>query len=121
MPRNNEKTLSIGRDEIASAIRRVSILADERSRTVRFGLKKGSLEISASHSDLGDADETLMVDYDHEEFQIGFNYQYLLDFLSTVPETEVSFDFKDGESATQLRGLPGEEYLSRYIIMPMRI
>jgi DNA polymerase-3 subunit beta len=121
LPRTNELRFSIGRDEISSAIRRVAILADERSRTVRFGLRKGALEISASHSDLGEADETLVIEYDGDEFQIGFNYQYLLDFLGTIPETEVSFDFRDGESATQLRGLPGEEVLSRYIVMPMRI
>ena len=121
LPRNNERTFSIGRDEIAGAIRRVAILADERSKTVRFGLKKGVLDIAASHSDLGEADETIAIDYDQEEFQIGFNHQYLLDFLSTIPETEVAFDFKDGESAAQLRGLPGEDYASRYIVMPMRI
>ena len=121
LPRNNERTFSVGRDEVASAIRRVALLADERSRTVRFAVRKGALEIAASQADLGEADETLAIDYDQEEFQIGFNFQYLLDFLSTTPETLVSFDFKDGESATQLRGLPGEEYVSRYIVMPMRI
>ena len=121
MPRNNDRTFSIGRDEVAAAVRRIAILADERSKIVRFGLSKGSLEIASSHSDLGEANETIEIDYDNEEFQIGFNYQYIIDFLSTIPETEVSFEFKDGESATQLRALPGEEYNSRYIVMPMRI
>ncbi len=121
LPRSNDHTFAIGRDEVAAAIRRIAILADERSKTVRFGLSKGSLEIASSHSDLGEANETIEIEYDGEEFQIGFNYQYLTDFLSTIPETEVSFEFKDGESATQLRALPGEDYNSRYIVMPMRI
>ena len=121
MPRNNDRTFSIGRDEVAAAVRRIAILADERSKIVRFGLSKGSLEIASSHSDLGEANETIEIDYDNEEFQIGFNYQYLIDFLSTIPETEVSFEFKDGESATQLRALRGDDYSSRYIVMPMRI
>lgn len=121
MPRNNDRTFSIGRDEIAAAIRRVAILADERSKTVRFGIEKGALEIASSHADLGEASETLKIDYDGEGFQIGFNYQYLIDFLSTIPETQVSFEFRDGESATQVRALPGDEYRSRYIVMPMRI
>lgn len=121
LPRSNERTFSVGRDEIASAIRRVALLADERSHTVRFGIRNGALELAASHSDLGEADETLAIEYAQDEFQIGFNYQYVLDFLSTVPETEVSFEFKDGESAAELRGLPGTEYASRYIVMPMRI
>ena len=121
IPRNNDRTFSISRDDVVAAIRRVAILADERSKTVRFALGKGTLEIASSHSDLGDASEKLEIEYDQEEFQIGFNYQYLIDFLTTIPETEVSFEFKDGESATQLRALPGNDITSRYIVMPMRI
>jgi len=121
IPRNNDRTFSISRDDVAAAIRRVAILADERSKTVRFALGKGTLEIASSHSDLGDASEKLEIEYDQEEFQIGFNYQYLIDFLSTIPETEVSFEFKDGESATQLRALPSTNINSHYIVMPMRI
>ncbi len=121
LPRNNDRIFSISRDVLVAAIRRVAILADERSKTVRFSLNKGTLDIASSHSDLGDANETIEIEYEGEEFQIGFNHQYLTDFLSTIPETEVSFEFKDGESATQLRVLPGEEYNNRYIVMPMRI
>ena len=121
IPRDNDRIFIIGRDEVAAAIRRVAILADERSKTVRFSVAKGALDITANHAELGEANETLEIEYDQEEFQIGFNYQYLVDFLSTIPETEVSFEFKDGESASQIRGLPDETYSSRYIVMPMRI
>ena len=121
LPRNNDRTFVIDRDEVAAAIRRVSILADERSKTVRFAVSNGSLEIAASHSELGEANETLAIEYEKEGFEIGFNHQYLIDFLSTIPETEVSFEFKDGESASQIRALPSDDYSSRYIVMPMRI
>ncbi len=121
IPRNNDRTFVIDRDEVAAAIRRVAILADERSKTVRFAVSTGSLEIAASHSELGEANETLAIEYDKEGFEIGFNHQYLIDFLSTIPETEVSFEFKDGESASQIRALPSDDYSSRYIVMPMRI
>ena len=121
LPRNNDRRFVIDRDEVAAAVRRVAILADERSKTVRFGLAGGVLEIAASHSELGEANETLEIEYDDEEFNIGFNYQYLIDFLSTVPEVEVSFEFKDGESAMQIRALPSEDYNYRYVVMPMRI
>jgi DNA polymerase-3 subunit beta len=121
IPRNNDRSFPINRDEITAAIRRVAILADERSKSVRFSLGKNTLEVASSHSDLGDATETLDIEYPGEGFQIGFNFQYLVDFLTTLPETEVVFEFKDGESATQIRGLPGDDYTSRYIVMPMRI
>lgn len=121
LPRNNDRTFAIDREEIAAAIRRVAILSDERSHTVRLSLGKGTLEVTASHSDLGEAHETLEVAYNKEELQVGFNYQYLLDFLGTADESQVHFEFKDSESAAQLRTSSGTECNYRYVVMPMRI
>jgi DNA polymerase-3 subunit beta len=121
LPRGNDRTFLINRDEITDAIKRVAILSDERSRTVKMALGNNSLEVMASHSDLGEAHETLEVDYGKEELQVGFNYQYLLDFLGTADEPEISFEFKDSESAAQLRTHPATDYNYRYVVMPMRI
>ncbi len=121
LPRNNDRIVTLSREEITSAIKRVAILSDERSRTVKLLLSTGSIEITASHSDLGEAHETLEVDYDKEDLQVGFNFQYLLDFLTTADEPDVSFEFKDSESAAQLRTQPPSEYNYRYVVMPMRI
>jgi DNA polymerase III sliding clamp (beta) subunit (PCNA family) len=52
---------------------------------------------------------------------VGFNYQYLLDFLLTADEPEINFEFKDSESAAQLRTQPAGDYNYRYVVMPMRI
>ena len=121
LPRGNDRTFSINRDEITSAIKRVAILSDERSRTVKLALGNNALEITASHSDLGEAHETMEVEYEKEDLQVGFNYQYLLDFLQTADEPDVSFEFKDSESAAQLRTHPSTDYNYRYVVMPMRI
>ena len=121
LPRGNDRVFVVNRDEIAAAIKRVAILSDERSRTVKLALGNGALEITASNSDLGEAHESLEVDYKKEDLQVGFNYQYLLDFLTTADEPEVSFEFKDSESAAQLRAQPSTDYNYRYVVMPMRI
>jgi len=121
LPRNNDRVVTVNREEIASAIKRVAILSDERSRTVKLMLANSTMEITASHSDLGEAHETLEVDYEKEDLQVGFNYQYLLDFLTTADEPDVSFEFKDSESAAQLRTQPPSDYNYRYVVMPMRI
>jgi len=121
LPRNNDRTFTVNREEITAAVKRVAILSDERSRTVKLALSSGSIEITASHSDLGEAHETVEVDYQKEDLQVGFNYQYLLDFLTTADEPDVSFEFKDSESAAQLRTQPPGEYNYRYVVMPMRI
>src|SRR6185295_5894610 len=121
LPRNNDRTFAVDRDEITAAIRRVAILSDERSRTIKMAVAGGNLEITASHSDLGEAHETLEIDYNKEDLQVGFNYQYLLDFLATADETQINFEFKDSESAAQLRAIPSTDYNYRYVVMPMRI
>jgi len=56
-----------------------------------------------------------------EEIDIGFNAQYLQDFLSVVQEGKVNFEFKDGNSQAQLRPSETSEYDYKYIVMPMRI
>jgi len=121
LPRNNDRIIAVNREEITSAIKRVAILSDERSHTVKLALANGVLEITASHSDLGEAHETLEVDYGKEDLQVGFNFQYLLDFLTTADEPEVNFELKDSESAAQLRAQPPNDYNYRYVVMPMRI
>jgi len=121
LPRNNDRTFTIQREEIMAAVRRVALLSDERSRTVKLSLGKGLLEVAASHTDLGEAHETMEVAYTKEEMQVGFNYQYLLDFLGAVDEAQISFEFKDSESAAQLRTIESGEYNYRYVVMPMRI
>jgi DNA polymerase-3 subunit beta len=97
LPRNNDRTFAVDREEITAAIRRVAILSDERSRTIKVAVAGGTLEITASHSDLGEAHETIEIDYNKEDLQVGFNYQYLLDFLTAADETQVNFEFKDSE------------------------
>ncbi len=121
LPRGNDRTFTINRDEITAAIKRVAILSDERSHTVKLSVSAGALEITASHSDLGEAHETLDIGYNKEDLQVGFNHQYLIDFLTTLDDPDVSFEFKDSESAAQLRGQPASDYNYRYVVMPMRI
>ena len=121
LPRNNDRIFTLDREEITAAIKRVAILSDERSRTVKLAIANGSLEITASHSDLGEAHESIEIDYQQEGLQVGFNYQYLLDFLATSEAPQVNFEFKDSESAAQLRGVPSTEYNYRYVVMPIRI
>src|SRR5688572_13419194 len=55
LPRNNDRTFAVDREEITAVVRRVAILSDERSRTVKMALGNGTLEVTASHSELGEA------------------------------------------------------------------
>ncbi|MGH9430745.1 MAG: DNA polymerase III subunit beta [Terriglobia bacterium] len=122
LPRNNERLVGLEKGAIAGAIHRVSLLADERSRAIRIQVDKDKLEIFSSSGDLGEAHEVVDAEYDGEAMEIGFNYQYLLDFLNVVGEsTKVRLELKDEQSAGQLRPAEDGAYQYRYVVMPMRV
>jgi DNA polymerase-3 subunit beta len=121
LPRENNKAVVLERDELNDAVRRVSQLADQRSHAVKFAVAKEGVEISASSPEYGEAKETIEKEYKGEPLAIGFNAQYLLDFLAAAAEGPVSLELKDEQSAGQLRPLADEAYRYRYVIMPMRI
>jgi DNA polymerase-3 subunit beta len=121
LPKENNRALTLNREEITAAIRRVALLADDKSRAIKLLLSSNKLEISSSNVELGEAQETIETIYSSGPMQIGFNCQYLLDFLAVTEDDSVSFEFKDEQSAGQLRPATEEEYLYRYIVMPMRV
>ena len=121
LPRDNTKTIALDRGELNDALRRVSQLADQRSHAVKFAVAKEGVEISASSPEYGEAKETIEKEYKGEPLSIGFNAQYLLDFLAAAPEGPISIELKDEQSAGQMRPLADEAFRYRYVIMPMRI
>jgi len=121
LPREANKSLVLERGELQDALRRVSQLADLRTHAVRFILAKEGVEISASSPEYGEAKEAIDKEYAGEPITIGFNAQYLLDFLAAAPEGPISFEMKDDQSASQLRPMADESSRYRYIVMPMRI
>lgn len=122
LPRENKRIVELERGAVTEAIKRVALLADERSRAVRIQLDKGKIEISSSSGEYGEAHETLDADYQGDPLQIGFNYQYLLDFLNVLGDGgKVRLELKDEQSAGQLRPAGEDPFQYRYVVMPMRI
>lgn len=122
LPRENNRAVELDRDLLEAAVRRVALLADERSRAIRVQVDKDKFEISSTSGEFGEAHETLDVAFSGEALQIGFNYQYLLDFLGVLGSGgKVRLEFKDEQSAGQLRPAGEESLRYRYVIMPMRI
>jgi DNA polymerase III subunit beta len=115
-----DKALSLDRETLAAAIRRVSLLSSERSRAVRLSLASGRLDLAASSPDLGEAKESLPTSYEGAGVEIGFNAQYLLDFLGVAGSATVALELKDAESQGILRPQGEQEADHRYVVMPMR-
>src|SRR5271155_3706640 len=121
LPKDITKSIALHGEELGAAIARVAQFADERSRAVRIRLEKGELKLSASSTETGESEDSLEVDYNGDAMAIGFNAQYLLDFIKATGSGEVKLELKDAQSAGQLRPAEGEDYKYRYIVMPMRI
>ncbi|MDQ6802271.1 MAG: DNA polymerase III subunit beta [Acidobacteriota bacterium] len=122
--RDNDRHVMVDRERLLSTIRRISLVANERTRAVRFDFAPGKLTVSSTNPELGDARETVPIDYAGNPFFVGLNAAYVTDFLSAVDTPQVSLDLKDensqciGKPSTSSDDLP-YEYL--YVVMPMRL
>jgi DNA polymerase III subunit beta len=120
IPKNNDKAIEFERDRLSSAIRRVSLLSNERSRAVRLLISNGKVEVTSQSPDLGEAKEELLVTYDGPDVQICFNAQYVTDFLAAVETEQVSLSFRDEMSQAVMKPVGADGYDYTYVIMPMR-
>jgi DNA polymerase-3 subunit beta len=121
IPKANDKHIEFERDRLTNAVKRVALLSNERSRAVKFQIDKGRVDVTSSSPDLGEAKETLPVDYSGSAMQICFNAQYVLDFLAAVTTDVVSLDVKDEVSQAVMKPVAAEGYEYTYVIMPMRV
>ena len=121
LPKEKPTVITLNRDEATAAVRRVSQFADDRSRAVRFELTEGELKLAASGTEAGESEESIPVEYTGEKIQVGFNAQYVLDFLGVAETDAIELQFKDEESAGQMELSGQEGYDYRYVVMPMRI
>jgi DNA polymerase III subunit beta len=121
IPKSNDKRVEFDRDRLTSAVRRVALLSNERSRAVKFQIDKGKVEIASSSPEFGEAKETLVVDYSSTPVTICFNAQYVLDFLGAVETDSVALEFKDEMSQAVMSPVGAEGYSYTYVIMPMRV
>jgi DNA polymerase-3 subunit beta len=122
LPKDHTLVATIVKDEIRAAIERVAQFADERSRAIRVQFTNGEVKIFSSSVEMGESEETVNSEYEGPELEIGFNAQYLLDFLRAISQDKVAFELKDQKSAGELR--PSGEGITdqyRYVVMPMRI
>ncbi len=122
LPKEHAVTAMLQRDEIRAAIERVAQFADERSRAIRVQFLTGEVKVFSSSVEMGESEESVNSEYQGPDIEIGFNAQYLLDFLRAIPQDHVAFELKDQKSAGEMRPAgDGVADQYRYVVMPMRI
>lgn len=123
MPRDLEIKLTLDNEGFARVLKRVAQFSDERSHVVQFDLEDGKLQMTANSGDFGSSEESVFVDYEGDPLKVGFNAQYILDFLGVCGSPEVHLCLRDPRSAAQMEvpGIDPNERDYRYVIMPIRV
>ena len=122
IPTTNKNTLTIEREALAQATKRVAILANTLTHQVKLGLRSDTVALSVSTPDLGEAEEEVVAAYSGPEMDIGFNANYLLDILKSIGGGDVEFALDRPENASivkPLKGEDGEEFFC--LLMPLRL
>jgi len=120
IPKAAKSKVVADKNEILSALRRVSVVASDRARGVKLHVTDGQLTIAASSPDFGEASEEIEVAYGGEALSVGFNSRYLTDVLAVLPENQrVEIALIDDASPGVIRAEDDESY--SYVVMPMRL
>ena len=121
IPRNLHNRLQLKTAELRAIINRLNVMADEVSKRIVFRLEDGRMLLRSENVKKGEAEETLEVDYQGEKVEMGFNCQYLLEFLAVAETPEVIFEFTNDEYAGLFRPVGELDYTYKYIVMPMSV
>lgn len=119
IPSDNKLQVSVNRDVLQHALKRVALLADEKSKMVRFDVQSGNITLTTDTTELGGAREEIPVSYSGEDVSIGLNAKYVLDVLNVIDDEEVVLNLKDQNSSCLITSNKDKDYQS--IVMPMRL
>ncbi len=117
VPADADKKITIAREPLHAAIRKVILMTSEKARAVKFSLSKGRLTLFTRAADVGEAKVEVPVDYKGEEFDVIFNPDYVADYLKVVGEETVELHLKDKGGAGVFRA--GKDYV--YVLMPLTV
>jgi DNA polymerase-3 subunit beta len=120
IPGSTRSKVRMNREDFLGALRRIALLASERSHGVRLSLQKGTLEIAASNPEQGEASEEIEVSYTGEPMTVGFNARYLLDVLGVHAAGDMmELGLTDEVGPGVLHG--SQDATFTYVLMPMRL
>jgi DNA polymerase-3 subunit beta len=120
IPGQSRYQIHVGRDALLNAMKRASIFSNERYHGVKLALADGTLTVSSTSPEMGEASETLDVDFKGDEFSIGFNAQYIQQVLNVLPsDSEAILGLSDEVTAGVITTSSDSGF--QYVVMPMRL
>ena len=118
IPEHNEYKISVKRQTLEESLKRVSILIENKTRSVFFQLSDNNLVVSSEESEVGKAQEEISCDYSGPPTTLTFNYYYLLEPLRVIDSDMIDIEFNDAKKAVILKPKDDKQYVN--IIMPLQ-
>ena len=119
IPKNNNHHLKVNRNNLLSAVDRVSTIANEKLPSIKFKLFENLINLSTINNENSTATEDIEVEYEGDKIEIGFNSKYIMDILDNIGGEEIKISFSDSSSPIIAQELSGSDTI--YVLMPMRV
>jgi DNA polymerase-3 subunit beta len=117
IPGEAKERIALEREAFHNCVRRVSILSNDKTSSLRLNFTKNNLDITANTPDVGEAKESMSINYKGRDISIAFNPEFLMDPLRNLPNDEVFLELIDEMSPGVLK----IQTPFLYVIMPMRV
>jgi DNA polymerase-3 subunit beta len=119
IPKDFSKRVVVEHERLTRALRRVSLLSNEKTKPVKIEFEPNSLTLRSNTPEMGEAVEQLPAEYDGEPMHMGFNAKYLLDVMNALTQDKLVLELNDPLSPGVIRPHEDDQYF--YVIMPMRV
>ncbi len=118
IPASCDERIAINREDFMTSLQRVSIMSNDKAHAIRLSFADGTLTLSASNSDAGEASDVLPIKYSGRALMSTYNPSYIMDCLRTLDSEEIIFETSEGHTPAVIK-CAGVPFL--YVIMPMRV
>jgi DNA polymerase-3 subunit beta len=118
IPQAQPNRLTVGRELLLEAVRRVKLLAREAT-PVRLGMSADGLDLVAITQDVGQAHESLDAKFEGTDLTVAFNPEYLVQGIEVAPGDEITIETVDALKPALLRSAEHPDFL--YLLMPVRV
>ncbi len=119
VPASYPNKLTVNRDALLDAVKRVKLLVRDQTTPVRMSLRADGVELTVTNPAEGTATEDVEAKYEGADMTVAFNPQYLTEGIEAIGGDELTLETQDALKASTMRGVGNENYL--YLLMPVRV
>ncbi|MCL2721734.1 MAG: DNA polymerase III subunit beta [Treponema sp.] len=118
IPEKQDFYLSVKREEMLNALRRVSLMVEKKSHRIYLGISSGRISVYSEESEMGTVEDEIPCKYDGDDITIALNYRYLEEPFKVMTDDEIKILFSSAVKAITIEPVPQKDFF--HIVMPMQ-